>query len=103
MALAAFAAEGMAHFLMPSSMAIEMAQDRPRALNEPVGFRPSSLTHRSDAPMRRPRWRVRISGVIPSPNETMDSGRGGPIGAYCHMLFGPPPTWSRGPVWGAFF
>src|ERR1700704_347861 len=89
MALAAFPAEGIATFLMPSSTALEIAQDRPRALKEPVGFRPSSLTHRSLAPTRLPRRLVRISGVMPSPNDTMDSGRGGSMGPYRHMVLGP--------------
>ena len=37
---------------MPSSTHMEMAQESPRALNDPVGFRPSSLISRSVAPMR---------------------------------------------------
>ena len=46
MALAALPAEGMASLRMPSSTAMETAQERPRALNEPVGLRPSSFTHK---------------------------------------------------------
>ena len=45
MALAALPAEGIATFRMPSSTHMEMAQESPRALNEPVGFSPSSFTH----------------------------------------------------------
>ena len=71
MALAALPAEGIATFLMPSSTHMETAQESPRALNEPVGFRPSSFTHRSSAPMRAPSRRVRTSGVMPSPSETI--------------------------------
>src|SRR5712691_8720634 len=96
MALAAFPAEGIASFGMPSSTAMETAQDRPRALNEPVGLSPSSFTHRWSAPILAPRRLVRTRGVIPSPNETIDSGfRGGSTGAYRHMLFGPSATRSR--------
>src|SRR5579863_5822377 len=89
MALAALPAEGIATFLIPSSTAIEIAQERPRALKEPVGFSPSSLIHRSSEPTRAPRRRVRIKGVMPSPSDTIDSARGGSAGAYRHMLLGP--------------
>ena len=54
MALAALPAEGIATFLMPSSTHIETAQERPRALNDAVGFSPSSFTHSCSAPMRAP-------------------------------------------------
>ena len=81
MALAALPAEGMATFRMPSSTHMEMAQARPRALNEAVGFSPSSFTHRSSAPMRAPSRSVRMRGVQPSPSVTMDSLAGGRSGA----------------------
>src|SRR5438093_1306796 len=50
MALAALPADGIATFLIPSSTAIVTAQESPRALKEPVGFSPSSLIQRSEAP-----------------------------------------------------
>ena len=82
MALAALPAEGMATLRMPSSTHIETAQESPRALNEPVGFSPSSFTQSASAPMRAPRRAVRTSGVQPSPSETMDVCRaGGSTGA----------------------
>ena len=65
--LAAFPAEGMATLRMPSSTSMEIAQERPRALKEPVGFRPSSLIHRSSAPTAAPMRFARMRGVIPSP------------------------------------
>ena len=44
MAPAAFPAEGITSPVRPSSFALETAADRPLALKEAVGFRPSSLT-----------------------------------------------------------
>ncbi len=74
MALAALPAEGMATFRMPSSTHMEMAQASPRALNEAVGFSPSSFTHRSlgadaraqplGADERRPALAQRDDGFI---------------------------------------
>src|ERR1051326_5181892 len=82
-ALAAFPAEGMAILRMPSWRAIVIAVVMPRALKEAVGFIPSSLTHRSLAPIAAPRRDARIRGVMPSPRETIDSGRaGGSTGRY---------------------
>jgi len=43
----AFPAVGIATFVISSSRHIETAQDSPRALNDPVGLIPSSLSHRS--------------------------------------------------------
>jgi hypothetical protein len=80
-ALAALPAEGMATFFTPSSTHMETAQESPRALKDPVGFRPSSFTHSDSAPRREPRRRVRSKGVQPSPNETMDLSDGGSTGA----------------------
>ena len=53
-ALAAFPADGAASFFSRNSTHMETAHDMPRALNDPVGFSPSSLIHRSAAPMRLP-------------------------------------------------
>ena len=72
MALAAFPAEGIASLRIPSSTAIDTAQDKPRALNDPVGFRPSSLIQSCSAPILAPRRAARTSGVMPSPNEIME-------------------------------
>ena len=81
MALAALPAEGMATFLMPSSTHMETAHESPRALKEPVGFKPSSFTQSDSAPRRDASRRVRTSGVQPSPNDTMDASEGGSTGA----------------------
>ena len=40
---AAFPAEGIASFFSPKCRAMVTASESPRALNDPVGFRPSSL------------------------------------------------------------
>src|SRR3954468_3291012 len=85
-ALAALPADGIATLVMPSSLHIEMAHERPRALNDAVGFSPSSLTHSASAPILAPRRQVRSSGVQPSPSVTTDSGAAGSAGAYRHML-----------------
>jgi hypothetical protein len=71
-ALAALPAEGIARTLTPSSTHMEIAQESPRALKEPVGFSPSSLISRSFAPMRAPVRRTDSSGVIPSPSEIIE-------------------------------
>jgi hypothetical protein len=81
MALAALPAEGIATFRMPSSTHMETAQERPRALNEAVGFSPSSFTHSSLGADARAQPPVRTSGVQPSPSVTMDSLAGGSSGA----------------------
>src|ERR1700745_488044 len=94
-ALAAFPAEGIATFLIPSSTHIDTAHESPRALNDAVGFRPSSLTHSESAPMRAPMRLVRSSGVQPSPRDTMDASAGGSTGAYRHMLARPFGTSRR--------
>src|ERR1700686_2189302 len=96
MALAALPAEGIATLRTPSSTHIETAQERPRALNDPVGLIPSSFTHKSRAPSRAPSRRVSSMGVIPSPSETMEAGsRTGSTGAYRHILAGPWANASR--------
>ena len=45
----------------PSSFAMLIAITSPRALNDPVGNRPSSFTHRFAAPLLRP---IAVSGMI---------------------------------------
>src|SRR5690348_16543001 len=89
----------MATRLIPSSLHMEMAHERPRALNEPVGFRPSSFTQRDSAPMRAPSRGVRHIGVQPSPRITTDPAFGGSTGAYRHMLAGPEATSLLGQRW----
>ncbi len=81
MALAAFPADGIATFWIPSSRHIETAQLSPRALNDPVGFSPSSFTHRWSEPSRAPSRRACTSGVQPSPSVTTDSAAAGSTGA----------------------
>src|SRR5947208_3567687 len=96
-ALAALPAEGIASRFTPSSRHIEIAQESPRALNDPVGFSPSSLTRRLPAPMRAPVRFAGNSGVIPSPSETIDFwSRTGRAGAYRHMEFTAEVSDSRG-------
>src|SRR5215469_15241931 len=56
---------------MPSALPIDTAITRPRALNEPVGSRPSSLTMISPPPNFRASFGRRISGVMTSPRLTM--------------------------------
>src|ERR1039458_2770670 len=95
-ALAALPAEGIATLRMPSSTHIEMAQAKPRALKDAVGFNPSSLTQSASAPNRAPSRLVRTSGVQPSPKLTIEVSAGGSTGAYRHMLEGPLATSRRG-------
>src|SRR5262249_46837540 len=102
-ALAAFPADGMATLEIPNSRHIEMAQESPRALNEAVGFNPSSFTHSASAPSAAPRRQVRISGVQPSPRETMLLSAAGRMGAYRHMLAVPLATERRGQRWRSVF
>jgi hypothetical protein len=65
---------GIAMCLMPSALAIDTAITRPRALNEPVGKRPSSFTRISPLPSLAASFGMRISGVIVSPRLTMFAG-----------------------------
>src|ERR1017187_9731997 len=96
MALAALPAEGIATFLIPSSTHMETAHESPRALNEAVGFSPSSFTQSCSAPMRAPSLLVRTSGVQPSPRVTTDASAAGSTGAYRHIFAGPLATSRRG-------
>ena len=57
------------NLLIPNSCAREIAADNPRALNDPVGLTPSSLTKSLSMPNFEPSLRADISGVQPSPNE----------------------------------
>ena len=59
--------------LMPSALPIDTAITRPRALNEPVGSRPSSLTMISPPPIFFDSFGSRISGVVTSPRLTMSA------------------------------
>lgn len=96
MALAAFPAEGIATFLTPNSLHIEMAQDSPRALKLPVGFTPSSFTHNCSHPNDAANRGVLTNGDHPSPKDTMLAGFfTGSTGAYRHMLRGPSAIHSR--------
>jgi hypothetical protein len=58
----------------PSSFARETAMHSPRALNDAVGFCPSSLTRQRSMPMRAASRGVSISGVHPSPMRTALAG-----------------------------
>src|SRR5215471_2341424 len=99
MALAALPADGIATFLIPNSTHIETAQERPRALNDAVGFKPSSLTKSASAPILAPIRLVCTSGVQPSPRLTIEASAGGRMGAYRHILAGPFGTSRRSQRW----
>src|SRR6185437_3491081 len=69
-ALPAFPADGIATFFMASALATLIATEIPRALNEPVGVKPSSLIQTLGNP------RLRRTGVNPSPRVmALTSGR----------------------------
>ena len=65
----------MAKRLSPKALAMLTAIAKPRALNDPVGNRDSSLTISDAASWRRARRGASISGVIASPSETMSAVR----------------------------
>src|SRR5687767_12596558 len=70
----------------PSAFARVTAALIPRALNDPVGLRPSSLTHTARTPSARASDSAGRSGVAPSPNVMGDSsGANGIQAAYRHM------------------
>ena len=73
MAAPAFPLVGIASLVTPSSLAIETAMQSPRALKEPVGNRPSSLTITRPSPVLNPTSST--SGVMISPRLTMFSAR----------------------------
>ncbi len=52
---AAFPAEGIVIALTPNSLAFDTAADNPLALNEAVGFNPSSLMSKSCIPISFPK------------------------------------------------
>ena len=63
MAPAALPADGIVSRVRPSSLALDTAADRPLALNDPVGFSPSSLMSRSLQPNSAPRrcaWKMGV-------------------------------------------
>ena len=62
---------GIAIRFIPSSLAILTAKESPRALNEPVGKRPSSFTRTRSSPADRRLFLNGMSGVIISPRETI--------------------------------
>ena len=89
MAPAALPADGMVSLVRPSSLALETAADRPRALNEPVGLAPSSLMNSDFAPVSRPRRSAGSIGVNPSPSvTTFELSRTGISSKYRHMSAG---------------
>ena len=61
---------GMAIAETPSSAARDTPTAAPRALNVPVGMRPSSFISRFGTPSARPSVGRASSGVIPSPRLT---------------------------------
>ena len=91
-----FRAKGCVPAIACASRLTEMAQAKPRALKDAVGFNPSSLTQSASAPNRAPNRLVRTSGVQPSPKLTIEVSAGGSTGAYRHMLEGPLATSRRG-------
>src|ERR1022692_3454115 len=68
----------MASFFKPKWRAMVTAADRPRALKEPVGLRPSSLMKTLGYS------RLRSMGVKPSPRVT--GGASGRTASYRHMV-----------------
>jgi len=69
----ALPAVGAARVFAPSCLARVTAAVMPRALKEPVGFSPSSLTKRHCKPIDAPRRLAWTKAVIPSPRETGSS------------------------------
>jgi hypothetical protein len=76
MAAPALPLVGMAARRTPNELAIETARHKPRALNEPVGSRPSSFTSGAVNPARRSLWVSSMSGVSISPRVTMCAASG---------------------------
>jgi len=73
-ALPAFPAEGSATAVIPSSFARLTAMHSPRALNDAVGFCPSSFTQQRATPIRDASRGASIMGVHPSPRRTALAG-----------------------------
>src|SRR5687768_16594572 len=87
MAFAALPADGTDTVFAPRYDALVTAAERPRALNEFVGFRDSSLTNRWESPSSRPMRVTRINGVQPSPSVSGSSPSWSGISSrYRHML-----------------
>ena len=77
-AMPALPAVGTTKRVAPAAVARVTAAASPRALKEPVGLTPSSLTHSRAKPCMAARRSTRSSGVPPSPSETGSScGRSG--------------------------
>jgi hypothetical protein len=66
---------GIAIAATPSSAARDTPTAAPRALNVPVGSRPSSFISRFGTPSAWPSFGMGTSGVIPSPRLTTRSAR----------------------------
>src|SRR5262249_31083045 len=66
----ALPALGAASAFAPRNFAMVTAAVIPRALNDPVGFSPSSFTYNFGIPIDAPSRGVARVGVIPSPNVT---------------------------------
>ena len=80
----------------PNAWARVTAADMPRALNELVGFRASSLTNRCFRPSSAPRRLAGKSGVQPSPKVIgLAPSSSGSAGAYRHIERVPPGSESR--------
>src|SRR5207253_3547678 len=88
----ALPAVGTTRFEPPRAQAIGTATAIPRALNVPVGFRPSSFTYRAATLTRAtrppdPRCSSLCSGVPPSPRERISDSSRGRRGAYRQRSF----------------
>src|SRR5260370_42363095 len=91
MAPPALPAVGTATFLMPNSLAMEIARAMPRALKLPVGRRLSSFTYRFFVPNSDPRLLVSRIGVMVSVRDTILSGfEMGSISRYRQIVGGRP-------------
>jgi hypothetical protein len=65
---------GIAIARTPSSYARDTPTAAPRALNVPVGMRPSSFIHSRSIPTEAPNRGIGSSGVMPSPSVTTWDG-----------------------------
>src|SRR5688572_27269962 len=82
----ALPAVGRATVAAPSAFAMVTAAERPRALNDAVGFSPSSFMWKWRSPRRSPRRLAWINGVIPSPS--VIAGSPGSTSSYRHIVCG---------------
>src|SRR5579872_1180255 len=93
---AALPADGSAAARAPSSFALLTAAESPLALNDPVGFIPSSLTNTWRSPSFAATRGSGRSGVIPSPRVTMLPGSSTGINSrYRHIVGARPAMISR--------